>query len=149
MRVAYRDVIAAGRHPVVALFLDLPPDELDVNVHPAKTELRFRDAGAVRSLVISALRRALRGRRRRVACRRRAPRCIRPVPRLASGAATAPRSPLPAACRLAGHGRRRRWPSTPRPAAAHAAGRRAALRPASARRLSRWARRWRRCSTPT
>ena len=39
VRVAYRDVIAHGRHPVVALWLDLPPDELDVNVHPAKSEL--------------------------------------------------------------------------------------------------------------
>jgi DNA mismatch repair protein MutL len=61
VRVAYRDVIAHGRHPVVALFLDLPPDELDVNVHPAKAEVRFRDAGAVRALVISALARALAG----------------------------------------------------------------------------------------
>jgi len=61
VRVAYRDVIAAGRHPVVALWLDLPPDELDVNVHPAKTELRFRDVGAVRSLVIGAIGRALAG----------------------------------------------------------------------------------------
>ena len=64
VRVAYRDVIAAGRHPIVALWLDMPPDELDVNVHPAKTELRFRDVGAVRSLVIGSLRRALAGRRR-------------------------------------------------------------------------------------
>jgi DNA mismatch repair protein MutL len=61
VRVAYRDVIAAGRHPIVALWLDLPPDELDVNVHPAKTELRFRDVGAVRSLVIGNLRHALAG----------------------------------------------------------------------------------------
>jgi DNA mismatch repair protein MutL len=61
VRVAYRDVIAVGRHPVVALWLDLPPDELDVNVHPAKTELRFRDVGAVRSLVIGAIGRALAG----------------------------------------------------------------------------------------
>ncbi len=61
MRVAYRDVIASGRHPVVALWLDLPPDELDVNVHPAKTELRFRDAAAVRSLVIGSIGRALAG----------------------------------------------------------------------------------------
>jgi DNA mismatch repair protein MutL len=59
VRVAYRDVIAVGRHPVVALWLDLPPDELDVNVHPAKTELRFRDAGAVRALVIGGIGRAL------------------------------------------------------------------------------------------
>ena len=59
VRVAYRDVIAAGRYPVVALYLDLPPEELDVNVHPAKAELRFRDAGAVRALVIGALSRAL------------------------------------------------------------------------------------------
>jgi DNA mismatch repair protein MutL len=59
VRVAYRDVIAAGRYPVVALYLELPPEELDVNVHPAKAELRFRDAGAVRALVIGALSRAL------------------------------------------------------------------------------------------
>jgi DNA mismatch repair protein MutL len=59
VRVAYRDVIAAGRHPVVALYLELPAEELDVNVHPAKAELRFRDAGAVRALVIGALSRAL------------------------------------------------------------------------------------------
>jgi DNA mismatch repair protein MutL len=59
VKVAYRDVIAAGRHAVVALYLDVPPDELDVNVHPAKTELRFRDAAAIRSLVIGSVRRAL------------------------------------------------------------------------------------------
>jgi DNA mismatch repair protein MutL len=61
LRVAYRDVIANGRYPVTALWLDLPPDELDVNVHPAKTELRFRQADAVRGLVISAVQRALGG----------------------------------------------------------------------------------------
>ena len=61
VRVAYRDVIAHGRHPVVALWLDLPPDELDVNVHPAKSELRFRDPAAVRSLVIGGIARALAG----------------------------------------------------------------------------------------
>jgi DNA mismatch repair protein MutL len=61
VRVAYRDVIAHGRHPVVALWLDLPPEEIDVNVHPAKTELRFRDPAAVRSLVIGALGRVLSG----------------------------------------------------------------------------------------
>jgi DNA mismatch repair protein MutL len=61
VRVAYRDVIAVGRYPMVALWLELPPEELDVNVHPAKTELRFRDVGAVRSLVIGSIGRALAG----------------------------------------------------------------------------------------
>jgi DNA mismatch repair protein MutL len=59
IRVAYRDVIAAGRYPIVALSLDIPPEEIDVNVHPAKTEVRFRDATLVRGLVISAIRAAL------------------------------------------------------------------------------------------
>jgi DNA mismatch repair protein MutL len=59
VKVAYRDVIAAGRHAIVALYLDVPPDELDVNVHPAKSELRFRDTAGVRSLVIGSVRRAL------------------------------------------------------------------------------------------
>ena len=61
VRVAYRDVIAAGRHPLVALYLEIPPDEVDVNVHPTKAELRFRDAGAVRALLIGSLQRALAG----------------------------------------------------------------------------------------
>jgi len=59
VRVAFRDVIPAGRHAVVALFLDLPPDDVDVNVHPAKAEVRFRDADGVRGLLIGALGRAL------------------------------------------------------------------------------------------
>ena len=61
VRVAYREVIAQGRYPVVALWLDLPPEALDVNVHPAKSEVRFRDADTVRSLVIGALQRRLAG----------------------------------------------------------------------------------------
>ncbi len=59
LRVAYRDLIAQGRHPAAALFLDVPPESVDVNVHPMKTELRFREGEAVRGTVISALRRAL------------------------------------------------------------------------------------------
>lgn len=59
LRVAYRDVMEAGRHPVAALYLDIPPDLVDVNVHPMKTELRFRDAGQVRGALINALRAAL------------------------------------------------------------------------------------------
>jgi DNA mismatch repair protein MutL len=59
LRVAYRELIPRGRHPVAALFLDIPAEAVDVNVHPMKTELRFRDADAVRGLLISALRRSL------------------------------------------------------------------------------------------
>jgi DNA mismatch repair protein MutL len=61
VRVGFRDVIAAGRFPIVALYLDLPPEELDVNVHPAKSEVRFRDSAAVRSLVIGSITRTLAG----------------------------------------------------------------------------------------
>lgn len=59
LRVAYRDLVPARRFPVAALFLDVPPEAVDVNVHPMKTELRFRDSDGVRGLMISALRRAL------------------------------------------------------------------------------------------
>ena len=59
LRVAYRDVIPQGRHPVAALFLQVPPESVDVNVHPMKTELRFRDGEAVRGAMISALRKSL------------------------------------------------------------------------------------------
>jgi DNA mismatch repair protein MutL len=59
VRGAYHDVLAHDRHPVVALFLDGPAGEIDVNVHPAKTEIRFRDAGLVRGLIVGGLRHAL------------------------------------------------------------------------------------------
>jgi DNA mismatch repair protein MutL len=59
VRGAYQDVLARDRHPMVALFLDGPPDEIDVNVHPAKAEVRFRDAALVRGLIVGALRNAL------------------------------------------------------------------------------------------
>jgi DNA mismatch repair protein MutL len=61
VRVAYREVIESGRFPVVALYLDVPAEELDVNVHPSKAELRFRDANAIRGLVISTLTQGLAG----------------------------------------------------------------------------------------
>lgn len=59
VRAAYMDVLAHDRHPRVALFFTIPPEEVDVNVHPAKTEVRFRDAQLVRGLIVSGLRHAL------------------------------------------------------------------------------------------
>ena len=59
MRAAYRDLLARDRHPVAALFVDVPGSEVDINVHPAKTEVRFRDPAAVRGLIVGGLRQAL------------------------------------------------------------------------------------------
>lgn len=61
VRGAYQDFLARDRHPVVALYVDLPSDHVDVNVHPAKAEVRFRDAALVRGLIVGALRHALAG----------------------------------------------------------------------------------------
>ena len=59
VRGAYMDVLPRGKHPVLALFLDLDPHMVDVNVHPAKADVRFRDAGLIRGLIVGSLRQAI------------------------------------------------------------------------------------------
>ena len=61
VRGAYSDMLARDRHAVLALFLEVPPGEVDVNVHPAKTEVRFRDPAFIRGFLVSGLRHALEG----------------------------------------------------------------------------------------
>jgi DNA mismatch repair protein MutL len=72
LRAAYRDLIARDRHPIAALFLEVPLEEVDVNVHPAKTEVRFRDPAAVRGLIVGGLRHALDEETQRSAAREQA-----------------------------------------------------------------------------
>jgi len=72
LRAAYRDLIARDRHPIAALFLEVPLEDVDVNVHPAKTEVRFRDPAAARGLIAGGIRVALDAESHRSAAREQA-----------------------------------------------------------------------------
>src|SRR5262249_43967137 len=109
VRAAYADYLPRDRHPMLALFVSLPPSEVDVNVHPAKAEVRFRSAGWVRALIVHALkptlareatRAATTGGAAAIAAFRGSPRLGRSVatwrnPPLSRGDAGAAFTPLP------------------------------------------------------
>jgi DNA mismatch repair protein MutL len=61
LKVAYQDVLAGNRYPCVSLFLECSPEDVDINVHPAKAEVRFRDPNLMRGFIIAAIREALKG----------------------------------------------------------------------------------------
>lgn len=82
VRAAYQDFLASDRYPLLALFVDLPNEEVDVNVHPAKTEVRFRDSGLIRGTMVSALKQTLAGASHKTATTisAQALRALRPEP---------------------------------------------------------------------
>ena len=151
VRGAYQDFLARDRHPMVALFLEAPTGMVDVNVHPAKTEVRFRDAGIVRGLIVGALRTAL------AAAGHRASTTVSDAALGAFRPHTGYSSPLPLGSRGGGGGGCRRsraaWPRPRRNSWRRSARRRRGVEtPAEARtataRTIRWAWRARSCTRP-
>ena len=113
VRAAYGDLIPRGRYPLLALFVSLEPSDVDVNVHPAKAEVRFRDAGRVRALMIGALQHALEAAGHRASAQGGAA-TLDAMARLAPASASAgwtPRGPYSPEARVGPAGADPIWPS--------------------------------------